>query len=99
MQMLDVFTYVKIASGVYDFDSTTVISYRMSKDRNNRIHPTIPTVNLELSYNDFFARTARLINLLPTFFDVFNPVGLKPLLLQFLWRQFENNYNNIDTCT
>ena len=98
MQMLDVLTYVKIASGVYDFDLGTIISYRMSEGRNNRILPIIPTVNLELSYYEFFTRTARLINFLPSTIDVFNPVGLKPWFLRFLWQQFEKNYNIMDTC-
>ena len=92
MQMLDVLTYVKIASGVYDFDSATVISYRMSEGKNNRILPIIPNVNLELSYKEFLTRTDRLI-------DVFNPVGLKPRNLRFLWQQFENNYNTMDNFT
>ena len=44
--MLDVLTYVKIASGFYNFDSANDISYRMSEGRNNRILPIIPTVYL-----------------------------------------------------
>ena len=44
--MLDVLTCVKIASGIYDFVSANVISYRMSEGRNNRVLPIIPTVNL-----------------------------------------------------
>jgi ribonuclease P/MRP protein subunit RPP40 len=99
LQLLDVLAFVKIAAHKFDMDETKYINFSASSGRDSRILPVIPRTRLEITHNDFFVRTPRLIRFLPEVIDCSNPVGLKARLLAHLWTVYEGSFDENNTCT
>ena len=101
MQITDILLLHKIVIGYYDCDLSEhyTINPNLSMARNTsnifRLH--IP--RLEQCRQNFWFRTARLVNLMPPEIQFLKTDGLKQRLLKYSWKYFQQYFNSESPCT
>ena len=98
LQLLDILTLSKICNGQYTISPEDYVELRHGPQRESRMIPISRQPRLELSHQEFFIRTSRLLRFMPSI-DVTKPIGLKPILLRLFWNHFDTNYTENNLCS
>ena len=88
----------KICNGQYTISPEDYVELRHGPRRESRMIPISRQPKLELSHQDFFIRTSRLLRVLPSI-DVTKPIGWKPKFLCLFWNHFDTNYTENNLCS
>ena len=96
LQLCDLLTLSKFVNGHYDVSNDDLI-YLHSPNRNTRysenMHFVVPIVKRALCESNFWVRTPKLVNRLPSSTNFFEPIGLKPRLLRLFWNFVHRSYD------
>ena len=101
LQICDILTFSKLLSGSNsDIWQEHIQIYEPTHygSRSLTIFK-LPKLRLENSRSNFWFRTARLFNLLPSSVNVIQPKGLKDRTLTFFWEYFKNHWMLERLCT
>ena len=101
MQITDILLLHKIVIGYYDCDLSEhyTINPNLSKARNTSNIFKLHIPRLEQSRQNFWFRTARLVNLMPPEIQFLKTDGLKPMLLKYSWNYFQQYFHSESPCT
>jgi hypothetical protein len=103
LQIIDLLTLSKIVNSSYDFDWSPHLRFYRGNQYSTRSSSRqifeVDAVIKERFRQNFWYRTSRLANFLPSDTDFLNITGLKQRLLKLFWSYFTRRYDEDIPCS